>query len=58
MLVLQSLWSDSDYMNLHLLVHYNKELGVKESRDWSSFVTRLLPEWRLYSDRSEELENR
>ena len=34
MFALQFLWSDSDYMNLHLLVHYNQELGVTESRDW------------------------
>ena len=32
---LQSLWSDADYMNLNLLVHYIQELGVTESRDWS-----------------------
>ena len=37
MFALQSLWSesDADYMNLNLLVHYNQELGVTESRNWS-----------------------
>ena len=34
MFALQSLWSDSDIMNLNLLVHYNQELGVTVSRDW------------------------
>ena len=53
MFALQSLWSDADYMKLNLLVHYNQELGVTESRDWSNFVTWLLT--GVYGDRSEEL---
>ena len=40
MFALQSLWSDSDDMNLNLLVHYNQELGVMESRDWSIVLSR------------------
>ena len=52
MFALQSLWSDSDYMNLNLLVHYNQELGVTESRDWS-FAT-----WLLSGVYGEDLYNR
>ena len=35
-------------MNLNLLVHYNQELGVTESRDWSIKFCHVVADWRLW----------
>ena len=64
MFALQSLWLESDCMNVHLLVHYNQEFGVTESRDRGiNSVLSPTRAWLLngagvYGDRREELENR